>query len=76
MHSTSSFSSKGNYSIKCIAFDLSISPSGIQFILQFSLMVFQQQHSSKLQLGQSLEDELILHSLGEQLQSQHLILIW
>jgi hypothetical protein len=39
-------------------------------------MAFQQQHSSKLQLGQSLADELILHSFGEQLQSQHLILIW
>lgn len=26
--------------------------------------------------GQSLEDELILHSFGKQLQSQHLILIW
>jgi len=43
---------------------------------QFSLIVFQQQHSFKLQLGQCPEDELILHSLGMQLQSEHLIVIW
>jgi hypothetical protein len=39
-------------------------------------MVFQQQHSSKLQLGQSLADELIIHSAGAQPQYAHLILIW
>jgi hypothetical protein len=42
---------------------------------QFSLIVFQQQHSFKLQLGQCPGDELILHSLGVQLQSEHLIVI-
>jgi len=38
-------------------------------------MVFQQQHSSKLHLGHSVADALILHSFGVQLQSEHLILI-
>jgi hypothetical protein len=42
---------------------------------QFSLIVIQQQHSSKLQLGHCPGDELILHSLGVQLQSKHLIVI-
>jgi len=39
-------------------------------------MVFQQQHSSKLQLGHSVADALNLHSFGVQLQSKHLIVIW
>jgi hypothetical protein len=39
-------------------------------------MVLQQQHSSKLQLGHSVVDALILHSFGVQLQSEHLIVIW
>jgi len=39
-------------------------------------MVFQQQHSSKLQLGHSVADTLISHSFGEQLQSEHFIIIW
>jgi len=54
--------------------------NGIQmrnlFNIQFSLMVFQQQHSSKLQLGQCKADVLILHCFGVQLQSEHLIVIW
>lgn len=36
-------------------------------------MVFQQQHSSKLHLGHCVADELMLHSFGMQLQSEHLI---
>jgi hypothetical protein len=39
-------------------------------------MVFQQQHSSKLQLGQCVGGVLILQSFGVQLQSEHLIVIW
>jgi len=39
-------------------------------------MVFQQQHSSKLQLGHSSADMLMIHSFGVQLQYEHLILIW
>jgi len=38
------------------------------------LMDFQQQHSSKLQLVDSLADMLIFHTLGVQLQSEHLII--
>jgi len=36
-------------------------------------MAAQQQHSSKVQFGQSLADGLFLHSSGKQLQSAHLI---
>jgi hypothetical protein len=39
-------------------------------------MNFQQQHSSKLQLGHSLAEVLILHSFSVQLQSEHLIVNW
>jgi hypothetical protein len=39
-------------------------------------MNFQQQHSSKLQLGHSLAEVLILHSFSVQLQSEHLIINW
>ena len=42
--------------------------------LDFSFFIpFQQQQSSKLQLGHPLGDELVLHSSGEQLQSAHFI---
>lgn len=39
-------------------------------------IVFQQQHSFKLQLGHSLDDGLVLHSSGKQLQSAHFIIIF
>ena len=38
-------------------------------------MEFQQQHSSKLQLGHSKGETLSTHSWGRQLQSEHLISI-
>jgi hypothetical protein len=39
-------------------------------------MDFQQQHSSKLQLGHSLAEVLILHSFMCNLQSEHLVVNW
>ena len=42
----------------------------------FSLISFQQQHFSKLQLRQSLVDLLSLHTCGVQLHSEQFILIW
>jgi hypothetical protein len=38
-----------------------------------SLIALQQQHSSKVQFGQSRADVLLRHSEGKQLQSAHLI---
>jgi len=39
----------------------------------FLLMVFQQQHSSQVQLGHWVADLVSLHSTGRQPQSAHLI---